>query len=250
MKNGVSTGLLKIALLAGGLALVGATNAAAAIDLNECPDLCGSVCYGPSSGMCGQACNYWDEHPSDGYKHCVATTCGNQVPLPCNNSDPDKPGNNGGSGDMGGGGGMSELTWGKPTWQSSTDFGGESVRGVDGNVDGFYWNGSVTHTALQDNPEWGVWIRPGRVVKIVIWNRTDCCGDRISGANVWIRRASNDHTWDRIATLSGNRTRYDINVPNSAGRVSSDAVAIVRDGRARYLSIAEMAVWGWPNSPF
>lgn len=65
---------------------------------------------------------------------------------------------------------MSELTWRAPTWQSSTDFGGESVRAVDGNTDGFFWNGSVTHTALQDNPEWGVWIRPGRVVKIVVWN--------------------------------------------------------------------------------
>lgn len=72
--------------------LAGASNAVAALSINECPNLFGTVCFGPSSGMCSKPCNFWDEHPADGYKHCVETTCGWQIALPCNNNDPDQPG--------------------------------------------------------------------------------------------------------------------------------------------------------------
>lgn len=38
------------------------------------------------------------------------------------------------------------LALGQPTNQSSTQFGGSSDLAVDGNIDGFYSSGSVTHT--------------------------------------------------------------------------------------------------------
>ncbi|MGH9196297.1 MAG: hypothetical protein ACRD1T_11225 [Acidimicrobiia bacterium] len=226
-----------------GLLLLGTLALPVEAEFPRCTEVCkNDDPFMQSKVQCKESCTY-----ADG----VATNCG-AAGYDCRADTGGESGDGDGGSDGGesGGGGMSVLTWNRPTWQSSTDFGGTSGRAVDNNADGIYWNGSVTHSALQDHPEWGVWIRPGRVVKIIIWNRTDCCGDRLSGANVWIRRASNDHTWDHVAKLSGNKARYDVNVPNANGRVSSDAVAIVRDGRARYLSLAEVLVWGWPNSPF
>jgi len=247
MNNSLRRSIRTLAGLVGGLWLAGAWTVAA-LDLNECPNQCGNVCTNASSGACDQACNYWDEHPADGYQHCVETTCGRQVALPCNGYTADQPSNSPADNGGGGGGGMSILTSGRSTWQSGVAWGGTSNRAVDDNSDGIYWNGSVTHTQIQNNPEWGVNIRPGRVIWILVWNRTDCCADRLNGAHVWIRRASNDHTWDMVGTL-GSQAFQKISVPNPNGRVSSDAVAIVRDGVQQVLSLAEVVVWGWPNSP-
>lgn len=67
----------------------------------------------------------------------------------------------------------------KPTSQTSTAYGGDSSRAVDGNKSGNWGTGSVTHTEY-DVP--GVWqvdlqnIEP--VGEIVIHKRTDCCGER------------------------------------------------------------------------
>src|SRR5690606_29953145 len=67
------------------------------------------------------------------------------------------------------------LAVGKPTTQSSTGYGGDSSRAVDGNTDGYYWHGSVSHTAT--GPSW--WpVDLGAIEAIgegVGHNRTDCC---------------------------------------------------------------------------
>ena len=62
---------------------------------------------------------------------------------------------------------------GKAT-QSSTGFGGEAAKGIDGNTDGHYLNGSVTHTLESDNPWWEVdWGAEGPVERVAIFNRVD-----------------------------------------------------------------------------
>jgi len=60
------------------------------------------------------------------------------------------------------------------TKQSSTDFGGDARRAIDGNTDGDYNKNSVSHTKSEDNPWWEVDL--GKVVaidRVVLWNRTD-----------------------------------------------------------------------------
>jgi hypothetical protein len=56
---------------------------------------------------------------------------------------------------------------------------------VDGNTDGIFMGGFVTHTNLEANPWWQVDLGASAAVhSIVIWNRTDCCKDRL--ADYWV----------------------------------------------------------------
>ncbi|HXX93001.1 MAG TPA: DUF1553 domain-containing protein, partial [Planctomycetota bacterium] len=70
-------------------------------------------------------------------------------------------------------GGVNVASKGKAS-QSSTDFGGEAKRAIDGNTNGDYNANSVSHTKQEDNPWWEVDL--GKAVpieKVVLWNRTD-----------------------------------------------------------------------------
>ncbi|XP_072042502.1 uncharacterized protein [Amphiura filiformis] len=98
---------------------------------------------------------------------------------------------------------------GKPTSQSSTHDPSRSTsdKAVDGDTNGDYFSDSCTHTSSTEtgNPWWVVDIEETYCVgRVVIYNRVDCCGDRLDGAI--IRVGSNSvHT----------------NNPECASRVSS-----------------------------
>ncbi|MEM7132887.1 MAG: SdrD B-like domain-containing protein [Chloroflexota bacterium] len=71
--------------------------------------------------------------------------------------------------------------------QSSTDAGGSPGRAIDGNTNGNYGAGSVTHTGNQANAWWHLDL--GQVYDITtirLWNRTDCCGDRLQNFHVFV----------------------------------------------------------------
>lgn len=71
---------------------------------------------------------------------------------------------------------------GKAAEQSTTDWGGTADKAVDGDVDGSFGNGSVTHTAdgTEDQPWWQVDLGAEYPIdEIRIWNRTDCCSERL-----------------------------------------------------------------------
>jgi hyaluronoglucosaminidase len=66
---------------------------------------------------------------------------------------------------------------GKPASQSSEGYGGGASRAVDGNTDGNWGAGSVTHTAEDGSPEpwWQVDLQAALPIHSVqVWNRTDC----------------------------------------------------------------------------
>jgi hypothetical protein len=76
------------------------------------------------------------------------------------------------------------IALGKPARQSSTTLGAAGLA-VDGNTDGRFAADSVTHTDADPNawlevdlgkPEWIDYVR--------IWNRTDCCAERLS--HYWV----------------------------------------------------------------
>lgn len=76
---------------------------------------------------------------------------------------------------------------GRPALQSSTPYGssGTAARAVDGNTNGAWGHGSVTHT----NSEAGAWWRVdlgnvAPVERVVLFNRTDCCSDRLANFHV------------------------------------------------------------------
>jgi hypothetical protein len=138
---------------------------------------------------------------------------------------------------------LQDLAFQQETFQSSTAFGGVSSRAVDGHPNGNFSSGSVTQTARQTNPEWHVVICPGQIENIMIFNRTDCCSDRLQGANLWFRRYAT-HEWEHVTTLETSASSYSVQV--GATRGTWEEVAIVLDGQARILSLAEVYVSGVP----
>ena len=141
------------------------------------------------------------------------------------------------------------LALGKPVQQSSTDWGGEVRRAVDGNTDGNWGGNSVSHTANQAMPWWQVDLGAAQGIRnIRIWNRTDCCGERLAKFHVLVSDypfASGDlnvarqqpGVWDYYHDAVAGRTT-DISV-NRNGRY----VRVQLSG-TNFLQLAEVEVFG------
>ena len=87
--------------------------------------------------------------------------------------------------------------------QSSTAFGGEAKRAVDGNTDGDYFKSqSVTHTEVSDNPWWEVDLGAEKELsEIILWGRTDGgLFSRLDGVKVLLLDAARKPVYTR--TLS------------------------------------------------
>lgn len=77
------------------------------------------------------------------------------------------------------------LALNKPTWQSSTGYGGLSARAIDGNTNGSWGNASVSHTGLSAEPWWKVDLQGlFNITEVILYNRTDCCADRLADLHV------------------------------------------------------------------
>lgn len=87
-----------------------------------------------------------------------------------------------------GGSVIQNLALHKPSTQSSTLYGGVPERAVDGNTDGFWANGSVTHTASNLNAWWEVNLGAVySISNIEVWNRVaSCCMARLSNYYVFV----------------------------------------------------------------
>jgi len=69
--------------------------------------------------------------------------------------------------------------------QSSTGFGGVPSRAIDGNTSGKYSDDSCSHSGGNKNNWWMVnFNKAYKIYSVKIFNRNDCCQDRIDGANV------------------------------------------------------------------
>ena len=81
---------------------------------------------------------------------------------------------------------ITNVALGGTAEQSSTDFGGVASRAIDGDTNGVWSGGSITHTIVNSSdPYWQVDL--GEVYDIediTLWNRTDCCSGRLSNYHV------------------------------------------------------------------
>lgn len=78
--------------------------------------------------------------------------------------------------------GASDIAIGKSASQSSNyDSGGHFAgAAIDGNTDGAYADGSITHTNADYRGWWMVDLGGDfNINSITLWNRTDCCGERL-----------------------------------------------------------------------
>jgi len=125
----------------------------------------------------------------------------------------------------------------KSATQSSTVLSGFASKAVDGNTSGAWNDGSMTHTChlLDNDPWWEVDLEETYVISsIVVYNRIDCCGERLSDFSVTINSVPE---WTYTHTGIPDESTS-ITVPNKAG----SKVKVSRPG-TKALSLAEVEVY-------
>jgi hypothetical protein len=145
--------------------------------------------------------------------------------------------------------GRPAFQWPEPdpsTWWVSP-----ASRAVDGDTNGDWWHGSVTHTDFATGPWW--WVDLGSVQHIHhinLFNRTDCCASRLSHYQVYVSADSTDG-WDGSWPLVVDRSNLDLtdDVFGSfqflpVNDVSARWVAVTL-ADSNYLSLAEVEVWAF-----
>ncbi|GAA1717774.1 hypothetical protein GCM10009809_12130 [Isoptericola hypogeus] len=82
---------------------------------------------------------------------------------------------------------LPNIAVGRPATQSSEYSGGAPGRAVDGNTNGVWGQGSVAHTASGKQSWWQVDLGSSQDIgSIAVWNRTDCCADRLRDFQVLV----------------------------------------------------------------
>lgn len=133
---------------------------------------------------------------------------------------------------------LKNLALGKGTSQSSTEYGGNSERAVDGNISGEFSQNSVTHTSYQEQPWWQVDLGTMYdITNIHIYNRTDACSERLSNYTIYLLDEDGNEVW----------SNHQIDMPNPNVSISVTGkgryIKIQLDGE-NYLSLAEVQVYG------
>jgi hypothetical protein len=86
----------------------------------------------------------------------------------------------------------------KSVRQTTTAHGGSADRAIDGNTNGNYGSGSVTHTNGGATNYWVVeWHKPVSIKMVRIHNRTDCCGHRLDGALLMLDDVNNNTVYSK-----------------------------------------------------
>lgn len=142
---------------------------------------------------------------------------------------------------------VQNLSEGRPVAQSSTRAGGVASRAVDGNTSGLWTDASVTHT----DPEAGAWweVDLGASVaidRIDIFNRTDCCSERLSQFYVLVSDSPGAQPGQAIfehfeSGPVGISTSVSVGASGRYVRIQRAGVGI--------LSLAEVQVWSGGGSP-
>jgi hypothetical protein len=147
---------------------------------------------------------------------------------------------------------LPNLALGQAASQSST-YGSitGAANAVDGNTDGNYFDGSITHTNLDANAWWQVDLGASATVSsITIWNRTDCCGSRLGDYWVFVSDTPFGAT-DTPATLqsrAGTWSSHQTVAPNPSTTIAAGGAqgryVRVQLSDTDYLSLAEVQVTG------
>lgn len=90
-----------------------------------------------------------------------------------------------------------------------------AAKAIDGNTSGAFFGGSVTHTQLGEFVWWELDLGSDQeITKLVIYNRTDCCSERINPARITLRTAEQKVVWQQ--SLQTTETRYEFDIGSSA----------------------------------
>jgi hypothetical protein len=98
--------------------------------------------------------------------------------------------------------GTNNIAPGGVASQSTTDYDAQASRAIDGNTDGHFEKAkSTTHTAVsKDDPWWEVDLQSAQPVnRVVLWNRTDGAGERLSGYRLVLLDENRAKVWEQAA---------------------------------------------------
>lgn len=144
---------------------------------------------------------------------------------------------------------FNNLAQGKVATQSSTG-GGAASRAVDGGLDGNLSAGSVSQTTAAANSWWQVDLGSAQPVSAVrLWNRTDCCAERLRDFVVFVS-ANSDMAGRSLSSLLADTTIQHTQVPVDVGLQTT--LRFAATGRyvrvqmlgANALALAEVQVFG------
>ena len=134
--------------------------------------------------------------------------------------------------------------------QSTTAAGGVPERAIDGNTNGSWGAGSVTHTdGTTANNWWQVELGSDMPIEdVVLYNRSDCCGERLSNFRLSVFDGGEEVHGQNLFVGSGSVPQGgDLRVPIPEGtvgdRVRVQLLGKNNDGGGQ-VSLAEAQVWG------
>ena len=121
---------------------------------------------------------------------------------------------------------------GSAAQSSNFDTTASAAKAIDGNTDGVLANGSLAATGTEANAWWEVDLAGQKTVHAVrLWNRTDCCADRL--ANYHVLLSATPMTGRTLAQLLADAAVRRVSVPGTSGRLTTLDFA----GSGRYLRV-------------
>ncbi|XP_060134164.1 uncharacterized protein LOC118089696 [Zootoca vivipara] len=143
---------------------------------------------------------------------------------------------------------VQNLAKGRPAFQSSIYSnviftGGKNA--VDGNCNGFFSNGSCTHTNQDQDPWWYVDLgKQYAISAVVVKNRQDCCSARLLGAQIRVGDSVADQ--GKSNPLCGTITDTSLGSISTlyCNWIKGRYVSVNIPGRAEYLTLCEVEVYG------
>ncbi|KAL7835764.1 hypothetical protein SRHO_G00281110 [Serrasalmus rhombeus] len=119
---------------------------------------------------------------------------------------------------------------------------------IDGNTESNYKQGSCTATEAQQNPWWRVdLLGDYTVTSVTIYNRGDCCPEKINGAEIRIgnsllNNGNNNSRAGVISSIPAGKSST-LNLKGFSGRY----VNVIIPGNNRILTLCEVEVYGYPT---
>lgn len=118
-----------------------------------------------------------------------------------------------------------------------------AAKAVDGCTNGNFSSNTVTHTNMDNKAWWQVDLETMyQIGRIEIYNRTDCCKERLKDFRVAILNQNQEEIWSNPHIDSGDSQLIRIDVPGVNGRF----VKIQLNG-TNYLHLAEVKVFQTPG---
>jgi hypothetical protein len=145
-----------------------------------------------------------------------------------------------------------DVALGRQATQSSTGFDSPAAHAVDGDTNGSFGAGSLSHTNSEPNPWWQVDLGSAQALSAINgWNRTDCCADRDTDYWVFVSSTPFDHTLTpvqqaaRPGVWSSHQTGQ-LGRPTRIPAPTTGRYVMVQLAGTNYLALAEVQVFRKP----